>query len=154
MKNLLRKVNKKMGKILYVASVDGDATSKFHSLCDDQGPTIVVAETTAGVILGGFNDASWHSKSIWRSSSTSFLFQIRPAMKAFGIKSKSYAVYNHPNYGPTFGAGHDLCIFSNAMSNTNSYVNAHSYVASKYELNNGVRSFRLKDYVVLKAVSL
>jgi len=157
LKNLMRKVNKKMGAILYVASVDGDASSKFHSLCDDQGPTIVVAETTAGVILGGFTDVSWQSKSNWHSSSTSFLFQIRPAMKSFGVlkNENGYAVLSHPHNGPSFGRAHDLHISSNAMSNSYSCVQRSSYATSSdHELNNGKRTFTVKDYVVLKAVSL
>jgi len=156
LKNLLRKVNKKMGEILYVASVDGDAASKFHNLCDHQGPTLVVVETTDGVIFGGFTDVSWQSKHPrYYSSSTSFLFQIRPAMKAFGIKVIKDAVCHQPNYGPTFGGGHDLYISSNAMSGTSSYVNGHSYSSPKSDLiNKGLKYFKVKDYVVLKAVSL
>jgi len=158
LKDLLRKVNRKMGEILYVASVDGDAASKFHSLCDDQGPTIVVVETTAGVMFGGFAARSCTSKGHYISSSTSFLFQIRPAMKMFGLQSKSsgnHAQYGGSNYGPTFGGGHDLHIASGAMSNKNSYVNKHSYHASSaHGLNDGTRNFKVKDYVVLKAVSL
>jgi len=157
LKDLLRKVNKKMGEILYVASVDGDAASKFHSLCDDQGPTIVVVETTAGVMFGGFAARSWTSKNSYVSSSTSFLFQIRPAMKLFGLNGKQYqhAQFVGEDVGPTFGGGHDLRIASGAMSNTNSYVNKHTYHASSlFELNDGTRNFKVKDYVVLKAVSL
>lgn len=159
LKDLLRKVNRKMGKILYVASVDGDAATKFHSLCDDQGPTIVVVETTAGVMFGGFAARSWTSKNNYISSSTSFLFQIRPAMKMFGLIDGNryrHAQYDRDVYGPTFGSGHDLHITSGAMSNTHSYVNnKNSYHASSnYELNDGTRNFKVKDYVVLKAVSL
>jgi len=156
LKDMLREVHKKMGDVLYVASVDGDAVSKFHSLCDNQGPTIVVVETTAGVLFGGFASVSWTSKGTWHTSSTSFLFQIRPAMKKFRIKTagRNYATYNAASYGPTFG-GHDLYIGSGAMSNSNSYVNLGSYQASStYELNDGTKRFKVKDYVVLKAVSL
>jgi len=157
LKDMLREVHKKMGDVLYVASVDGDV-SKFHSLCDNQGPTIVVVETTAGVLFGGFASVSWTSKGTWHTSSTSFLFQIRPAMKKFRIitRERSYATYSGANYGPSFGRGHDLYIASGAMSNTNSYVNGkHSYHASStHGLNDGTRNFKVKDYVVLKAVSL
>ena len=38
------------------------------------------------------------------------------------------AVYSHPNYGPTFGGGHDLFIGDNANRSQQSYSNfGHSY---------------------------
>jgi len=158
LKDLLRKVNKKMGEILYVASVDGDAASKFHSLCDNQGPTIVVVETTAGVMFGGFAAISWKSKNRYISSSTSFLFQIRPAKKMLRLQrvnGESSAQYDGANYGPTFGNGYDLHISSRAMSNTKSYVSESAYDSpSRHWLNHGTMNFKVKDYVVLKAVSL
>jgi len=154
--SLLRKVNKKMGEILYVASVDGDTASKFHSLCDGQGPTVVVVETTAGVIFGAFSDVSWVSKYSFLRSSTSFLFQIRPAMKAFGLKKREqgYAIFSSYHHGPIFGRGNDLLISTNAMTSSSSTVNGLTYSANKYELNNGARTFTVKDYVVFTAVSL
>jgi len=155
LKDMLREVHKKMGDVLYVASVDGDAVSKFHSLCDNQGPTIVVVETTAGVLFGGFASVSWTSKGTWHTSSTSFLFQIRPAMKKFRIITRDKATYSAANYGPTFGRGHDLYISPGAMSNAASYVHKNSYhTSSTNGLNVGKRNFKVKDYVVLKAVSL
>ena len=34
---------------------------------------------------------------------------------------KSYSIYSYSSYGPTFGAGHDINIKSDASSNSNSY---------------------------------
>ena len=39
-----------------------------------------------------------------------------------------YAIRSKPNYGPTFGAGHDVHISDNAAGNQGSYSNfGHSY---------------------------
>ena len=40
---------------------------------------------------------------------------------------RRYSIYSCSSYGPTFG-GHDICIYNNAASNTNSYSNlGHTY---------------------------
>jgi len=155
LKNLLKQVGKKMGDTLYVASLDGDSASEFHSLCDGQGPTVVVVETTAGVIFGGYTDVSWSSDGGSHKSTTSFLFQIRPSMMKFSVKSPGHAVYHVSGYGPIFGYGHDLVIVSGARSNKNSHTDTHSYTMSyKYQLNNNEKYFQVKDYVVIKAAPL
>jgi len=152
---LLRQVGKKMGMSLYAALFDGDYYKKFHSLCDGQGPTVVVVETTTGVIFGGYTDISWSNKGGSKRSTASFLFQIRPSMIKFSVVSFEHAVVHVSGYGPTFGGGHDLHISSGATSSFNSYTDKHSYeMASRYQLNNGNKNFQVKDYVVLKAVPL
>jgi len=156
--DILNYASKKMGTILYVASDDGDAASDFHTACDSKGPTIVIAETTTGAVFGGYTDVSWTSGSGYKSSSTSFIFQLRPQLKQYKIKTTSYAVRHDATYGPTFGNGFDFTIRSGAMSNMDSYVNSGSgYIFPKnpsYELNNGVKNFKLKEYFVAEAINL
>jgi hypothetical protein len=155
LKNLLEDVGKEIGETLFIASMDGDDASEFHSLCDDQGPTLVVVETRSGLIFGGYADVSWSSDVGYVTSSTAFLFQIRPAMLSFGLDMPQHGFYHRSDYGPTFGGGHDLHISSGAMNNTGSYSNQHGYaMSSNNQLNNGERHFQVKDYVVLKAASL
>ena len=52
----------------YRAAVDGWEKSRFHSRCDNKGPTITLARKAHSIqkdsyIFGGFNDHSWKSKS-------------------------------------------------------------------------------------------
>jgi len=158
--SLLKSVSKKMGRVLYVASRDGDAASKFHSACDNQGATVVIVETTTGAVFGGYTDNSWTKASNYKTSSYSFLFRLKPSLKHYKIKSanRGKSIYDRADYGPTFGGGHDFNIKDGALSNTQSYTNGgHSYVFSKYpsyELTNGVKNFQVKDYVVLQAIPL
>jgi hypothetical protein len=45
----------------------------------------------------------------------------------------SNSIYNHPNYGPIFGGGFDICIANKSNSNKNSYSN----FTSSYGKNEG-----------------
>jgi len=65
-----------------------------------------------------------------------------------------YALYRENDHGPTFGHGFDLHISSGAMSNNQSSTVGHTYNLEGHELNNGERYFQVKDYVVLRAVSV
>jgi len=150
---MLKPVSRKLGGILYVASRDGDKSSDFHSACDNKWPTVVIVQTTTGVVFGGYTDVPWDgSQPGYRRSSKSFLFQIRPNVRKCFIKSPEHAVYNHPGIGPIFGAAQDILIHTGALSRTDNFVNGHvSYRCNQYELNEGKRTFQVKQYVVLKA---
>jgi len=156
----LKQISKKIGETLYVASKDGQSSSNFHSKCDGKGPTVVIVLTTTGSIFGGYSSISWASSGGYYKSETSFLFRLRPGMRHYNIKTgkESYSMYRHSSYGPTFGAGHDLYIVNNALSSTSSYTNGgHSYEFPgypNYQLNDGVKNFKVLDYVVVKAVSI
>jgi len=155
----LKQVSKKIGETLYVASKDGQSASNFHSKCDGRGPTVVIVLTTTGNIFGGYAASSWGSSGYYKTDS-SFLFRLRPSMRHYNVKKgkESYSMYRTSSYGPTFGAGFDLYIASNALSSTSSYTNGgHSYAFPgypNYQLNDGVKNFQVKDYVVVKAVSI
>jgi len=157
---LLKEVSKAIGPVLYIASRDGDATAKFHSACDNQGPTVVIVETTTGAVFGGYTGLDWSSVGSYGSSGTSFLFRMRPAKAHYVIKKSKVgnAIYRHSSYGPTFGGGHDMYIASGALSNSKSYTNGgHGYkfpTHPNYQLADGSKHFQVKEYVVLKAVAL
>lgn len=152
----LKAVSKEMGGLLYQASKDDDSSSNFHTRCDSKGATVVIIETTAGNMFGGFTDVVWTSSTGYSTSSKAFLFQLRPTLKRYNKKNGSnYAIYRHSSYGPIFGSGHDLLIQSNCMDYATSYTNGgHAYDVPTYELNGGEKFFRVKDYAVVQAESL
>ena len=41
------------------ASVDGWDTRKFHSRCDDKGPTVTIIRVQRKYIFGGYTSVSW-----------------------------------------------------------------------------------------------
>ena len=156
----LKQVSKKLGETLFVASKDGQSSSHFHKACDGKGTTVVIVLTTSGNIFGGYAGSSWTSSGSYYAASTSFLFRLRPSMRHYTVKKgrESYSMYRNSGYGPTFGGGHDLYIVSNALSSTSSYTNGgHSYDFPgypNYQLNDGVKNFKVMDYAVVQAISI
>jgi len=157
--NALKGVSKKIGKTLYVASKDGDQSSKFHAACDGKGPTVVIVESATGAVFGGYTNMNWKHHG-YRKSTKTFLFRLRPAMSQHKIMSgrEGYAIFSHKSYGPIFGGGHDLKIASGGRSSTKSYTSGgNTYVFPSnpnHQLNDGTKQFKVKDYVVLEAVKL
>jgi len=151
----LKGVSKQLGGLLYQASRDYPSSGNFHSRCDNKGATVVIIETSAGNVFGGFADQPWSSGG-WSSSSISFLFQLRPAMKRYNKKNgNNYSTYRHSSYGPVFGNGHDLFIATNCLYYATSYnIGGNAYDFPTYELNGGEKYFRVEDYVVLQAETL
>jgi Tfp pilus assembly protein PilZ len=150
----LKLVGRKMGTVLYEAAQDGDSSSIFHSLCDDQGPTVVIIMTNTGNVFGGYSSIAWSSSGGWGSSSTAFLFRLRPSIKRYNIKSKSHSIYRHSGYGPTFGGGHDIYVRNSARRSNKNNVGHHGYDGSSYSINSGNNYFKVQDYAVVQAISL
>eukprot|EP00668_Euglena_longa_P000364 GGOE01000467.1.p1 GENE.GGOE01000467.1~~GGOE01000467.1.p1 ORF type:complete len:545 (-),score=64.97 GGOE01000467.1:363-1997(-) len=119
-------------ELLYRASRDGWRACRFHSLCDNQGPTVTVIRSAEGYIFGGYLDQPWNSMNVYLASERAFLFTMRchagiPPTK-MPIDRSCYAAYAGASYGPTFGGGHDIYINDNAMKSRNSSINiGHSY---------------------------
>merc|ERR1739838_382907 len=155
---MLKGESKKLGETVYVASKDGDSPAQFHKKCDNQGPTVVIVQSTTGAVFGGYTDMNWGGQSRYLKSSRSFLFRLRPAMTKYPVVNSNYAIYTNSNRGPTFGNGHDLNINTACLSNTYSYTNGgYGYkipTSSRNQLNDGIRNFKVKDYVVVKAIKL
>jgi hypothetical protein len=63
--------------LLYKATRDGFSCKNFHSLCDNQGPTICLIKSEFGKTFGGYAHPSWQSleKGSY-SGGKSFLFQL------------------------------------------------------------------------------
>jgi len=156
----LKQVSKSLGETLFIASRDGQTSNDFHKACDGKGATVVIVLTTSGNIFGGYTDQSWSTAGSYASSTKSFLFRLRPSRRHYTIKKgkESNAIYRHSSYGPIFGGGHDLYIVSNALSSTSSYTNGgHGYDFPgypNYQLNDGLKNFQVRDYVVIQANSI
>ena len=48
-------------KLLYKASINEFQCSKFHEMCDNQGPTIIVIKTEYDKIFGVYTSLKWNS---------------------------------------------------------------------------------------------
>merc|ERR1712060_678686 len=148
---LLKPLSKKIGwSPLYIASRDGEAASDFHSACDNQGPTVVIVNTTLGRAFGLYSPVSWASDGRGRDFFDSFLFRLRPSLKQYVVKKETTPkVYHVPNYPVIVGMGHDLLIHTNALSDSNSYTNSgfvyNVPTDARHELNDGEQNFKVSD---------
>ena len=89
----------------------GFETSKFHSLCDNKGPTLTIIKTTQGHTFGGFTKTSWDSSGNYKHDNSSFLFSVDKLTKYPIIKDYDKAIYCHPSYGVIFGTGYTIAIY-------------------------------------------
>ena len=120
-------------ELLYRGTRDGCESNIFHNKCDNQGPTICLCQNEKDNIFGGYASISWASNGGNKSANGSFLFSLTNIYKTDPIKfpnTRNYdlAVYHMPNFGPTFGGGHDIYVSNDYFNNTNSYCSlGYSY---------------------------
>ena len=120
-------------ELLYRGTRDGSGAKTFHDKCDNQGPTICLFKNDKGNIFGGYSSISWTSEDCYKYANGSFLFTLTnihgtAPTKFSNMQYPEYAVRHHPNYGPTFGGGHDIFICNNYFNNNSSYSNlGHTY---------------------------
>src|SRR5690606_18422301 len=91
----------------YRLSVDGRATTTFHSKCDGRGASVTVATLSTGKKIGGYTPRSWDSSSGYAYSGGTFLFSLTSTRRfdAPGDQTWTSSIYNSSSYGPTFGNG-------------------------------------------------
>ncbi|CAG8637999.1 14896_t:CDS:2, partial [Acaulospora colombiana] len=83
----------------------------FHELCDNQGPTLVVAKVRdTGELIGGFNPVGWSSSGLWIETTESFIFSLGDGLDPelgqavlSRILNTKCAIDDSPSIGPCFG---------------------------------------------------
>jgi len=119
--------------LLYKASRDGWFPSTFHELCDDKGPTLVLAKSEHGHIFGGYAEKDWGGRHImfkgFIQDPNAVLFSLSDGQgrQPFLLKLKhpKTALQNDYKAGPCYGAGNDLRI---SLSDQSVQCNPHSYI--------------------------
>lgn len=158
--DILKNANAKVGKTLYVATRDGVGHDEFHKRCDNQGPTILIVQSTNGAVFGAYTDVTWGGNKYWTYSKKTFLFRLRPVMAKYNVKSgqEKYAVYLATTYCPTFGRGFDLHITCGGFTSKSSSTkggNTYNFPTNpNHALSDGSHHFVFKDWVVMKALTL
>jgi hypothetical protein len=135
--------------LLWRGSRDGFGAIDFHSRCDGHANTLTLILDTDGNVFGGFTLVEWESvsgKYKCDNSLRSFLFTLKnphntPAM-TFALKPerKEYAIYAHSSYGPIFGGGCDLVVYSQCNTNANSSTHC---IGNTYTNDSGVANDKL-----------
>lgn len=128
--------------LIYKGTRDGFDAAAFHNRANNQGPTMTIIRSTDGYIFGGYASQAWTSADNYTDAANSFLFLLTNANGSpptkFLYNSNGNGMYNHADYGPTFGGGHDLSIPNSCNTNNCTCTLGNSYPDS---LNLGANTF-------------
>ena len=104
------KINKKKEDInfelIFKMSKDGENCQDFHKFCDNQGPTLVLIQTTTNRIFGGFTPINWKNSdngSILDPSNQTFIFSLDLNKKYDLVNTNKQAIKYSKDFGPDFG---------------------------------------------------
>ena len=88
--------------LIYQASKDGFKATQFHSLCDNQGPTICIVQAENARTFGGYANLSWNSNGYIQGEGKSFLFSFDENTKHECLK-KEFELWGACGYSFCFG---------------------------------------------------
>lgn len=132
-------------KLLYRASENNFSAAKFRQVSNGKKNTIVIARTEFDRIIGGFSALEWNSYTTGYINDVdrkNFLFSLTLKEK-YPITSTAHGLYNNPNYGPTFGGGHDLYISDNSHQAENA---SYCKIGHSFNLNGKFRNNQVTSY--------
>jgi hypothetical protein len=134
-------------------SHDGSDVASFHELCDNKGPTLMIAKIeNKEHLFGGYTPLNWDCSDIYKSSSEGFIFSITTnndsnikSVKLGRIKNPQHSIYCYYGYGPTFGGGHDfVCHNFGVWSGNNPY--------SYSQINIPKGQFHVEDFEIFQII--
>ncbi|XP_041810553.1 interferon-induced protein 44-like isoform X2 [Chelmon rostratus] len=92
--------------LLYKASVHGFTAAAFHSRCDLQGPTVIVAYNAAGFVFGAYTSKDYAQRGEGVVDGEAFLYSIgaegNNPLRVAGISGQS--AFTDGATGPNYGA--------------------------------------------------
>ena len=143
LKKIIKNVN-----LLYRASRDGDNANVFHSKCDGKQNTVTFVKTKNGRKFGGFAHSAWNKTNSWISDNKVFIFSLNN-YECYYYNNNGNMIYGCSSTGPYFGAGPDLCLTNNCLSNSYSISQtSFDYKGKSYALNGTSSNFQVEDYEV------
>ncbi|RIA84101.1 hypothetical protein C1645_832769 [Glomus cerebriforme] len=145
-------------ELLFRASKEDFDIRKFHQLCDNKGPTIMISKSKYDdKLIGGYNPLNLKSYGngidTWTESSDSFIFFF-PILDSISssqiarVKDPQHAISYRTNHGPSFGSGWDLTIEDGKVmrcSLVSSYPGISNFITAGTTLN-------LDDYEIFKVI--
>ena len=143
---------------IYSGKINRFECDRFHDLCDNKGPTIVLIENTLEFIFGGYSSISWETSEYSgtfmasKDDEHAFLFQLHPKSVIFhqhhwneGNRAVFHSQRNIGSHMLAFGGGYDLLITVNGDKNTNNSVSKHTFdMTDEYEIA-GDKHFMIKN---------
>lgn len=141
-------------ELIYKATIDGDTSEDFHSICDNRGSNVVIIKTTKGFIFGGYTSISWDKSNKYKTDANAFLFSIS-MKKIYLIKTISEAILCNDSAGPIFGSGHDIYITGDSFLSSNSNTCSLKTYSNGYwtEINGKESKFVVQELEVYQIIS-
>ena len=94
-------------KLLYRGSENNFSASQFHVKCDNIPNTVTLVRNEFRKTIAGFSKYEWdgsQNRVVSDAGKNAFLLSLDCKEKLLP-KDDQNLIYNHPNYGPTFGGG-------------------------------------------------
>eukprot|EP00475_Leptophrys_vorax_P034014 TRINITY_DN5435_c0_g1_i1.p1 TRINITY_DN5435_c0_g1~~TRINITY_DN5435_c0_g1_i1.p1 ORF type:complete len:441 (+),score=67.90 TRINITY_DN5435_c0_g1_i1:26-1348(+) len=144
-------------RLLYRASRDGFGDASFHSKCDGRGATLTVVRSTTNHLFGGYASKPWHSRNDHGNADGSWLFTLtQDSPCKFPAKQGSALhMYGGIGYGPWFGSGKGLSLFTDSNSSMGNYTNVNGEIYDNVGRNGktalcGAESFQTTEIEVFE----
>jgi len=142
--------------LLYKVPGNDYTPEKFHELCDNEGPTLVIITSDKGNIFGGYNDNDWAGNRVGYANSNTFLFTLKnpahsPPRKLALINSGVSSYLNSTRH-VCFGhpVSPDLWLQSGGAGTASTSSLSNFYPNENIYLLDGDASFNVKEVSVYK----
>lgn len=97
--------------LVYDAETHGWNNAAFHAQLDGMGAALLVAETSGGAVIGGYNPKGWLGYGDWRDAISAFLFTWPDGDRAATVLPQKLpktggsgmAIIDDPGKGPQWG---------------------------------------------------
>ena len=106
---------------MFRGSRDGFSAAKFHELCDNKGPLLVLFLTSKDILCGGFSSIGWKNYGGHTVDPKCFIFSLKTG-KVYHRLNDTYNLYFSSDVGPFFGY-----FGINSNNNFVSYVNCDPF---------------------------
>ena len=116
--------------------------------------SLVLIKTDKNQRFGGFTAKSWEGINVMKIDNNAFVFNLE-TNTIFDVISNRPAIGCYPKFGPVF-MGCQIRIYDNFFSKggTTCLKNLNYKTTKDYELNNGERTFLVKDIEVYSIITI
>ena len=103
-KSWINPFKKIKAQLLFRLSRDGEGKSKFHELCDNISPTLIIYNIESGNKIGIYTPLSWDKESEFKDDMDTFMFNLKRIKKHKKIcrPSSIYCRNDHGSYTKNF----------------------------------------------------
>ena len=138
-----------ISELLYRLSDNGEKVSKFHELCDNQGPTLTLFHVNDENKVGIYTPSSWKSKSIKKTDADTFIFNLNKKTKYNQRKNADYSILCDEKYGP-----YVFCLGIYEIEKMTAIYYYPKYINNCFEKGSDILPDYGKRYLSLKEVEI